>query len=268
MIKIKDDRVIKENIKINYKSLYDYLYSRSFDYLPKLIDYDESKIILEYVEDIKTDNELKALDMIRIVSLLHSKTSYYKKVEKSKYNELYNKLNNNISYLTNYYNNLFDEYIKDKSLLPSHLLLLKNYSVINWSLVYSKKILDNWFNDIKDSNKERVCLIHNNLKLDHFIKNKKEYLISWDNYKCDSPIIDLYKLFINENENISFINVLEKYQEEFKLNSDELNLLCLLITIPNKVELDNNEYDNCYKIRKLLNYLNKSFNIVTTAIKV
>ena len=58
--------------------------------------------------------------------------------------------------------------------------------------------IDEWYKKITDKNRERVCLIHNNLSLEHYIKNENEYLISWDNYTYDNPVIDLYKFYQND----------------------------------------------------------------------
>ena len=43
----------------------------------------------EYVEDVNISLEQKALDLIKVVALLHSKTTYFKEVTKDKYKEIY-----------------------------------------------------------------------------------------------------------------------------------------------------------------------------------
>ena len=96
MIKIEKNEVIKDNIKINYKDLYEYLYSRGFTYLPNLISCKDNIIKLEYINDVKTNNRLKSNDLIKLVALLHSKTTYNKKIDKDKYEKIYNVLLNNI----------------------------------------------------------------------------------------------------------------------------------------------------------------------------
>ena len=44
---------------------------------------------------------------------------------------------------------------------------------------------------VKDKRKVRYVVVHNNLDLDHFLKGKNNYLISWDKSKIDLPIYDL-----------------------------------------------------------------------------
>ena len=73
------DYALKENPQINYKDLYKYLKSRNFNYLPNMsLDSRDDLLVLEYQDDISIDKEQKALDLIELVGLLHSKTSYFK----------------------------------------------------------------------------------------------------------------------------------------------------------------------------------------------
>ena len=56
-------------------------------------------------------------------------------------------------------------------------------------------------NNVSDDLKERVAFIHNNLEVEHFIKNKKGYLVSWEKSKIDSPILDLITFYQKEYMN-------------------------------------------------------------------
>lgn len=260
------DYVIKSNPKINYKELYNYLYSRGFSYVPNITnDTRDDAVIFEYVEDLSIDKEQKAIDLINIVSLLHAKTSYFKEVTNDKYKEIYENVKNNILYIKKYYDNNFDNYIKEEYLSPSHYLFLRNYSLIYNACNYCNSKLDEWYSKVSDKNKQRVVLVHNNLQLDHFIKNENDYLISWDNYTFDSPILDLYHLYINEWKNISFIEIINKYNSNFELLEEERILLDIMISIPFKVEEDNKEIDNCRKYRELINYLSKSSKTILSS---
>lgn len=265
MIKIEKNEVIKDNIKINYKDLYEYLYSRGFTYLPNLISCKDNIIKLEYINDVKTNNRLKSNDLIKLVALLHSKTTYNKKIDKDKYEKIYNVLLNNIEYADNYYNNLFDTYLTEQHPLPSHLMFIKKYFIINYCIKYNKDNINSWYSKINNKDQERICLIHNNLRLSHYLKNINDYLISWDNYTYDSPILDLYKLFKNESNNISFDELLNTYEGIYKLQETELNLLYIITSIPYIIIFTNNEYDNCIKLNELLNYLNNSYKMINKA---
>src|SRR5574344_2287437 len=74
------DYVIKEKSK-DIKELYGYLISRNFDNFPKLIDESRKDVnVYEYIEDTTMPKEQKSIDLIRLVSNLHNKTSYFKEV--------------------------------------------------------------------------------------------------------------------------------------------------------------------------------------------
>ena len=74
--------------------LYRYLDSRNFNYVPRILpDSKDDMVVFEYIEDTMVDKNQKILDLINLVSLLHSKTFYYKEISSSKYDELYNASN-------------------------------------------------------------------------------------------------------------------------------------------------------------------------------
>lgn len=262
MYTMEGNFVVKKNPKINYQELYQYLNSRSFNYLPKIIDANrEDAIMFEYQEDLSIDKEQKAQDLIKLVALLHSKTIYFKEVINDTYKEIYDNLKNNVLYVKYYYNDLFDQYIEETLNSPSHYLFLRNYSLINNACNYCLEKIEEWYKKITDKNRERVCLIHNNLSLEHFIKNEDEYLISWDHYTYDNPVIDLYNFYKNEWSTLSFLELFKTYNDTNELLEEEKLLLDILISIPFKIEEEDNEINNIHSYRKLINYLSKSSKI-------
>ena len=256
--------VIKINPKINYRKLYSYLLSRSFDYVPKLSpDSRDDAVVLEYIEDVSIDKNQKILDLINLVSLLHSKTSYYKEITLDRYKELYEQLKNNVLFIDTYYEEMFMKYLYNEYNGPYEYLLLRNYTLIYNACKYCFDKIEKWYLSISDKNKQRVVLVHNNLKLDHYLKNESEYLISWDKYIIDSPVLDLVNLYKNEWEDITFKEVLDTYNNSFSLLDEEKILFNILISIPYKIDNVLSEYDKCRELRRLINYLNKSSSLVS-----
>lgn len=75
------------------RNLYNYLLSRNFDYFPKLIDDTRDELnVYEYVESISMPNDQKANDLIKLIALLHNKTSYNKEVSSDTYKKIYEKI--------------------------------------------------------------------------------------------------------------------------------------------------------------------------------
>lgn len=85
--------------KGNNNKIYKYLSSRNFEYFPKLIDSDEEETIYEYIEDINYDDSQRAFDIIHVIALLHSKTTYYKEVDYDEYKTIYEETINKIDYI-------------------------------------------------------------------------------------------------------------------------------------------------------------------------
>ena len=77
-VKIIDDSYCIKKKKKDLDKVYNYLLSRSFDYFPEILDEDNENIYYKYINDIDEPKEQKIIDLVNLVSLLHSKTTFYK----------------------------------------------------------------------------------------------------------------------------------------------------------------------------------------------
>ncbi len=255
--------VIKNKKNKDIKELYKYLNSRSFKYYPKLIEDNRDEVnVFEYVEDNSIDNEQKLIDLINLVSLLHSKTSYYKEITNDKIKEIYEELLGRVEYMEEYFNKIIFAIEDNVFVSPSGNLLLINSTKIFESLTFLKNEIEEWYKINIDINKMRVSIVHNNLELDHYIKNEEEYLISWDNYIIDSPILDIVKLYKSVYINMDFSNPLKLYMEKFPLSEGEKKLLFIMLVMPDEINLSNNELKNISIVRKYLDYIYKTENLI------
>ena len=255
--------VIKEKKDNKVGEAYEYLLSRNFDYFPKLALEERNDVnVFEYIEDIPMPKEQKAMDMIDLVALLHNKTTYYKEVTLDKYQEIYENLKDNIVYTENYYNFLYESLLEEIYPSPSHYLLMRNIYKVFEAISFCTKELDEWFDHVKEEEKTRVAFIHNNLETDHFIKNTREYLISWEKSKIDSPILDLIVFYQKEYMNLNFEPILDRYFRSYPLNPNEKHLFFIVISIPPIMNLEGNEMNITKEIRKKLDYMFKTENLV------
>lgn len=257
-----EDKVVKKKYKKDLLELYDFLESRNFDNFPKVIDNDEKFIRSEFIESKPHHEMTKGVEFMRVVSLLHYKTLYFKEINKSKYKNIYNKLSSNIEYLKEYYLNIIESIEEEVYMSPSHYLFARNYSVIDSSLKYAKSELDKWYKKVENKTKERVCTNHNNLSLEHFIYRDKGYLLSFDNYLVDTPILDLYKFYRKEGYKLDFNYLLDVYSENLTLLEEERMLFNVLISIPPKIEMIKNEYYNTINISDSLKYIYSGIDVV------
>ena len=229
--------VVKEKGSTDIKELYSYLISRNFDNFPALIDGERNEVnVYEYVEDITTPIEQKSLDMADVVASLHNKTTYFKEVSEDTYKSIFESISSNINYLSSYYGELMNKINREVYMSPSHYLIARNSSKIFAALDFCQKELDEWYELVKTKTKERVALIHNNLSTEHLLKGSRDALISWDNSKVDSPVLDMIKFYQNDYQSIDFEEVFKRYLERYPLNEEEKKLFFITISIPKEIK--------------------------------
>ncbi len=252
--------VIKES---NNNLLYNYLNSRSFDYYPKIIKEDDNYILMEYIEDNIIPKEQKVIDLIDLVSLLHTKTTLYKETTKDDFKQIYEDIKGNINYLKIYYDNIMNIIESKVYYSPSEYLLARNISIIYNSLYFCETKIEEWYKLIENNTKQRYVLLHNNLDLNHFIENNKSYLISWDKSKLDLPVFDLYKLYKKHHYEFEFSEILDEYEKNYPLKEEEKILFFILISLPEIIDYNKNEYNRCINISKEIDRLFKSEKLVS-----
>lgn len=254
--------VIKEKKK-DIKSLYAYLSSRGFTNFPKLVDASRKDVyVYEYISDFPIPKEQKCNDLVTLLASLHNKTSYFKEVSIDKYKEIYENILNNINYLKNYFETYFDKSFLEEYPKPSSLAFMQNFTKIRNNLNFAKNELESWFNIVQDETKIRVALVHNNLCLNHYLKDEEEALISWDNFVTDTPVLDLVKLYQNEWENLDFAETLHTYMYRFPLLDYEKKLFFILISLPPKFEEKETEFKTSREVSKLLDYVYKTEKLI------
>ncbi len=258
---IKDNKVTK-NKSDRLLELYDYLNLRGFNNYPNVINTKDDSIESEFIREKKYHETIKGEEFIKTVSLLHYKTLSFKDVSKNKYRNIYDLISGNVEYLKKYYEGIISNIEEEVYMSPSHYLLIRNYTIIDSSFRYINSSLKKWFKMVENKSKERVCIVHNNLSLDHFIKGDKNYLISFDNYLVDTPVLDLYKFYKKEGYKLDFISLLNIYSDNIKLLDEEKLLLNILIAIPPKIDFLKDEYLNCKNIQSTLDYISSSINVV------
>lgn len=254
--------IIKEKNRNSDSSIFKYLETRNFNYFPKIYNSNDYFDLIEYIDDIDEPSEQRMQDLIYIVSLLHSKTSFYEDINEDTYKKVYEDIKNDIDYLYKYYSEYIETIEEAVYMSPSSFLFALNYYKIIDSLNYCYKTLDEWLSIIKEKKKWRKTIIHNHLNLSHFIKNKDSYLISWDNSTYDLPIYDLYKLYKDNALDYDFLSLFKDYEKIYPLLDEERKILSVLIYLPNKINLSNSEMNLCFEISKLMDYLDKTKSIL------
>ena len=261
--RIIDDKIVLKKKKNNdLNNVYKYLKSRSFDYFPEPITIDNLYEVYPFLEDTYEPSEQKATDIMHLLGLLHSKTTFYREIDIDKNKEIYENISDELEYLNNFYNDLITMIEKEVYMSPSGYLIARNINIIFGSIYYAKHNLEEWYKKIDNNKNERVVNIHNNISLDHYIKNEKPYLISWNKSRIDSPIYDLLSFYKNHYLDFDFDDLFHFYESVYPLKEEEKLLLFTYMAIPYKIEIISDEYEMCIKINKMIEYLYKTSNLI------
>lgn len=254
--------VIKRREK-SLNKLYKYLKSRSFDYFPDMLYQTDNYDIYRYVEDADLSKEERADDIIKLVTLLHNKTTFHKEIDDDTYKELYENIVGKLDYLINYYNDIAEVIEKEEYMAPSHYYFIRNISKVFASLSYCRYHIDKWYQLISEKKRIRVVQLHNNLSLDHYLMDgDRPYLISWRFSKRDIPIYDLMKLYKKYYRELDFCELVRKYEMHYPMLPEEKELFFVLISIPEKLEFREGEYHMCEKVQDFYDYLLTSEKLI------
>lgn len=261
-VKIIDNKYVIKKNSFNNNNIFEYLKSRSFNYYPDIIKQDDKYIYYEYITDIKEPQEQKMIDLITLITLLHSKTTIYKEVDIDYYKAIYENINHKIDDTYKYYNLLMDNIDNELYPSPANYLIARNISYIYKNLNYAKEGINNWYKLIENKRQVRLVTIHNNLIIDHYLKNDKPYLISWDRSKQDMPIYDLVSIYQKNYLDYDFTSLFNIYLNKYPLDEAEMTLFLVLISIPNKISEANTEYKRVLNVRRIIDYLYKTDEIL------
>ena len=268
--KIKSVYLVKEKnnsfiIKLhtNNYDIYKYLISKNFNYIPKNYnDTSDNYDILEYIRDLKIDKVQKINDYLKILAILHLKTSYVREIDLDEIKKNHEELINNINLLRKHYYELNNVIDKELFLSPGYYLLARNISLIYSILNITEDKLNKIYEQIKNEKSIRVSLLHNNIDLDHLLNNDNEYLISWDKSYFDSPIIELEIFYRKYYQDIDINDFFRIYESINKLSIIEKELLLIRLAIPSKIEFSNDNYLDTEVVNKEINYLKNVYELL------
>lgn len=261
-VKIINDEFVKKKKKREIDNIYNYLLSRSFDYFPEVLNEDDEYIYYRYINDIDEPREQKMVDLVNLVSLLHNKTTFYKEVDIDNYKYIYESISKEIEDIYSYYNIVMDNIESEVYMSPSNYLISRNITIIYNALRYSKRNIDRWYKMIENSRKLRVVMTHNNLSLDHYLKNDRPYLISFDRARIDMPLNDLVSLYKKHYLDFEFSDLLKIYLSKYPLSESEMILFLTIISIPDKIPNNDSEYMRVLSIRRIIDYVYKTADLV------
>lgn len=228
----------------NKEKLYDYLTSINYNLYKKPLNINDEYEIFSF-DDLEEESITNAL------ITLHYLTEEFRDCSEEDLKKIKEKIMFNLDKCYKYYLNIQDEIENISFPPPDKYLLINNISQIYKLLEVSKYRLDN----LELNSLREVILINN------FDNNIFKNIIDFNYYSKDIFVYDLEKLYKKDYKN--FKDVLKKYNDKLKISKEEWNLLSILISIPEEVTLENNHYNDCIKIRNLINYVNYTFSFLS-----
>lgn len=263
IINRNNQKYIKKIKRKNNHELFKYLSNKSFFNFIEPEEETTSYVLYRYVDD-NLPIEDKALNLIYISSLLHTKTTIYEEVNLEKIKIIYEETKQKILKLQDYYYAIQDHIESKIYFSPAEYLLIRNISNIHKLLIIANNLLDEWYNHQKEEKKIRVCTLNQNLKLSNIKQEGNNYyLIDWDNSKKDLVIYDFLNFYQNEYKYLEMTSLYELYISKYQLLKEEQLFLFANISIPSKVELNKSNYENTLNVKYLTIYVEKTIDFIS-----
>ena len=268
--KIKSVYVIKTKeldyaIKLNTNNydIYKYLLSRDYRFYPKNYNQlnDDFDISL-YINGLIINNEQKINDYIKLIALLHQKTSYKREINLDEIKDKYESIIKKINKLREYYLSINEKINHELFLSPRSYLLVRNISLIYNVLDSIELLINELYQENKEEKSIRVALLHNNVDLDHLIIGTQNYLISWDKAYFNSPIYEIEDIYRKYYNIIELNDLLSIYENVNELNLFEKKLLIINLALPKELQLTNNTYNDTKIINNEITYLSKVYKLL------
>lgn len=254
----ENKQYVKKVKRSNKQELFKYLKSKGFKNYLTTIEETKEYEMYRYISEDNLPIEDKAIEIINNMSLLHILTTTYQENNQSKITELYKQTDTTLLELKNYYLELQD-YIETKEFFsPAEHLLMNNISNIYKALNYSKSKLEEWYQIVQNNKSIRYVQLHNNISLEHSLKEDILYFINWDISKKDLAIYDFINFYKNDFQVLDMNSLFQIYQSKFNYTEDEQLLFETIISIPPKINFTKNNYINTLKARYVVNYLEKT----------
>ena len=141
---------------------------------------------------------------------------------------------------------------------PAEQLLMINISKFYKALNYAEHKIDLWYTKKENQKQERTVQLHNNLSLNHILKEEIPYIINWDKSKRGIPIFDFLIFYKKEYMDLEMNSLFNLYQNKYSFYPEEKLLFESLISIPEKIILNKTNYINTVNTKKIITYIDKT----------
>jgi spore coat protein YsxE len=189
--------------------------------------------------EMKENRDERHQQLFRELARLHSLSSKEINVKKEERTEHYEKTIQQFEKNQDFLTGFIEECEKKIYMSPFELLFCLYYNEIGQALNFSKRKLEEWYENTKDQEKARMVINHGKISSEHFLYDEKGYgyFSNFEGAGYGSPIHDLLPflsrtLKTNPKKNDDCVDWVYHYFKYFPFKSDEKLLFFSYLAYP------------------------------------
>lgn len=228
---------IKMRSSYNIEEVYKYLDDHAVNNYLKPVEVTDRELIFPYFEKTSlTDDEISKRLVLNL-TIWQNKTTTYQKLNLDEVKNFYESTKKEINYLFSYYRDILLQLETKVYYLPTEYLFLRNSSIINRQLRVAADLLEEWYETVKNKERERLVYCHGKCELAHFLPIDDGYFISLEQAHLGRVSDDIENLFRKNFSSIDLVTTYNLYQRKYPYTLDEKLFLFVKLAIPPKIDI-------------------------------
>ena len=228
---------IKMRSSYNIEEVYKYLADHAVNNYLKPVEVTDRELIFPYFEKTSlTDDEISKRLVLNL-TIWQNKTTTYQKLNLDEVKNFYESTKKEINYLFSYYRDIVLQLETKVYYLPTEYLFLRNSSIINRQLKVAADLLEEWYETVKNKERERLVYCHGKCELAHFLPIDDGYFISLEQAHLGIVSDDIENLFRKNFSSIDLVTTYNLYQRKYPYTLDEKLFLFVKLAIPPKIDI-------------------------------
>ncbi len=228
---------IKKRSSYNIEEVYKYLDDHAVSNYLKPVEVTDKELIFPYFEkNSLTDDEISKRLVLNL-TIWQNKTTTYQKLNLDEVKNFYESTKKEINYLFSYYRDIILQLETKVYYLPTEYLFLRNSSILNRQLRVAADLLEEWYETVKNKERERLVYCHGKCELAHFLPIDDGYFISLEQAHLGRVSDDIENLFRKNFSSIDLVTTYNLYQRKYPYTLDEKLFLFVKLAIPPKIDI-------------------------------
>lgn len=228
---------IKKRSSYNIEEVYKYLDDHAVSNYLKPVELTDKELIFPYFEkNSLTDDEISKRLVLNL-TIWQNKTTTYQKLNLDEVKNFYESTKKEINYLFSYYRDIILQLETKVYYLPTEYLFLRNSSILNRQLRVAADLLEEWYETVKNKERERLVYCHGKCELAHFLPIDDGYFISLEQAHLGRVSDDIENLFRKNFSSIDLVTTYNLYQRKYPYTLDEKLFLFVKLAIPPKIDI-------------------------------